>query len=529
MKRSALFVSVIVVLAATILETACAQQTEGKWMIGLSGGPNVWVSDFNKLQMGFGGEFLLGYGLDKYFSLGLTAGYEELKTNQQPILTDLDYGYQLGAVKLKAMPVSIIGILHLSPGSNFNPYVYAGVGSFSFKRSAASTVYLPGGASLPAGSYLPDSKYRTALMIPVGVGFEFFASKSLSVDVNLGARSFGNWIDFRQNKSIDGMLTGKAGVRFYIGRGDDDDDDMDGLTNIEERRYGADESNPDTDNDGLKDGEEVKRYRSNPLRSDTDSDGIADGAEALQYASNPAKGDSDGDGLSDGDEALRLKSDPLKPDSDGDLLSDGDEVLIYKSHPLKVDTDADGLSDYDEVITYKSDPIIPDTDKDGLLDGEEVRVTRTDPVKADTDKGGAKDGDEVYRAMNPLDATDDHLIAPIQLEKGKTVVLGGVTFESGSAKLTKASEPALQKALQALERNPRLRVEIAGHTDSQGQVSTNDRLSKSRAEAVKSWLVVRGIAANRLTTVGQGSRSPIASNLTAEGRAKNRRIEFQVK
>ncbi len=516
MKRLGVFLSVSLMLALAVQDRAYAQQTDGKWMIGLRGGPNTWISDFNKLQMSFGGEFLLGYGLNRYFSLGLSAGYEQLKTNQSPVLTDLDYGYQLGAVQLKAVPYSILGFLHLSPGSSFNPYLYAGVGGLSFKRMSGTT-------------YLPDDKYRTSLMIPVGVGVEFFTSKSFSVVLDVGARSYGDWIDFRRNSSIDGMITAKAGIQLYLGRGDDEDDDIDGLTNGEERRYGTDPKRPDTDNDGLKDGEEVKRYRTNPLRSDTDGDGLSDGDEVLKYKTNPLKVDTDGDGLSDGDEVLRYKTDPLKVDTDGDGLSDGDEVLVYTTDPLKVDTDGDGLSDYDEVMVYKTDPRVADTDKDGLSDGDEVRRTHTDPLKADTDGGGINDGDEVKRGTNPLDPSDDTPSVPMKLEKGKTIILEGVTFPSGSAKLAKSSEPTLKKALLALQLNPGLRVEIAGHTDNAGKVSTNDRLSMNRAEAVKSWMVMRGIPSNQVTAVGYGSRFPVASNVTAEGRTKNRRIEFHVK
>ncbi|RPH37035.1 OmpA family protein, partial [bacterium] len=139
------------------------------------------------------------------------------------------------------------------------------------------------------------------------------------------------------------------------------------------------------------------------------------------------------------------------------------------------------------------------------------------------------DGDEVKRGTNPLDARDDQPAEPITLEKGKSIVLEGVTFQSGSAKLLKPSEAVMEKALLALKQNPGLRVEIAGYTDNEGSISANDKLSKGRAQTVKTWLTMRGIAANRLTAVGYGSRTPIASNLTPEGRAKNRRIEFHVK
>jgi OOP family OmpA-OmpF porin len=77
--------------------------------------------------------------------------------------------------------------------------------------------------------------------------------------------------------------------------------------------------------------------------------------------------------------------------------------------------------------------------------------------------------------------------------------------------------------------NADIRVEIAGYTDNVGNVRTNARLSQRRADAVSAWLVRKGIPATRMTTVGMGNRNPIAPNTTAEGRAKNRRIEFHVR
>ncbi len=517
MKRLPILLSVLLAFTFIFQPRASAQYTEGKWMIGLQGGPNYWISDFNKLKFSLGGEFLFAYGLSNYFSLGLSAGYEDVKTTQDPPLANLDYGYTLGTIKLRAVPASILGIFHLSPGSTFSPYIYAGAGAFMFRRMSGTL------------EYLPDSKYKTSLMIPVGFGFEIFTSRKFALALDFGARSIGDWIDLRRNTSLDGILTAKAGFRFYIGSSDDDDDDNDGLTNAEERRYGTDPKNPDTDGDGLKDGEEVKRYHTNPLRVDTDGDGLSDGDEVFKYKTNPLKMDTDGDGLSDGDEVLKYHTDPLKVDTDGDGLSDGDEVNVYLTDPLKVDTDGDGLSDYDEVITYKTNPRNPDTDGDGLTDGEEVHKYHTNPLKRDTDGGGVPDGEEVRRGTNPLDPSDDYPATTMRLEKGTSVVLDGVTFQSGSAKLVKSSEETLQKALDALQRNPAISIEIAGYTDNQGNARTNDRVSKSRAEAVKTWLVMRGVSAARLSAVGYGSRMPVASNLTPDGRAKNRRIEFHVK
>ncbi len=76
--------------------------------------------------------------------------------------------------------------------------------------------------------------------------------------------------------------------------------------------------------------------------------------------------------------------------------------------------------------------------------------------------------------------------------------------------------------------NPDVRVEISGHTDNVGTQEYNQVLSLERAQAVRYWLIQKGIASNRMKTVGKGENEPVASNDTIAGRAENRRIEFYV-
>lgn len=118
--------------------------------------------------------------------------------------------------------------------------------------------------------------------------------------------------------------------------------------------------------------------------------------------------------------------------------------------------------------------------------------------------------------------------AIIVLEKGKSVVLKGVTFETNRATLRAESESILTKAYNALVANPDAQVEISGHTDNVGSEAANQALSLKRAQSVRNWLVQKGIASNRMNAVGKGENEPVASNDTDAGRADNRRIEFFV-
>lgn len=150
-----------------------------------------------------------------------------------------------------------------------------------------------------------------------------------------------------------------------------DDQDGDGLSACGEQFYGTAPLDPDTDHDGLNDGDEVNTYGTNPLVKDTDGDGLTDGDEVNTYGTNPLVTDSDGDGLDDGDEVNKYHTDPNKADTDGDGLNDGDEVNKYNTDPNKADTDDDGLPDGIEV-KYGSNPLLSDTDGDGLPDGKDV-------------------------------------------------------------------------------------------------------------------------------------------------------------
>lgn len=111
---------------------------------------------------------------------------------------------------------------------------------------------------------------------------------------------------------------------------------------------------------------------------------------------------------------------------------------------------------------------------------------------------------------------------------GKSLVLKNIFFETGSSKLLKESFAELNTLIVLLMENPGLRVEIGGHTDNVGNAEYNMTLSQQRADAVKNYLVEKGIAANRLVSKGYGFSNPIADNDTEQNRAKNRRTEIKI-
>lgn len=110
----------------------------------------------------------------------------------------------------------------------------------------------------------------------------------------------------------------------------------------------------------------------------------------------------------------------------------------------------------------------------------------------------------------------------------RVIVLKGVTFGLNSNELAGESETVLDEVVETLQRYPDQKVEIAGYTDSQGNAAYNRDLSQRRADAVRDYLMAKGVAAEQLTAVGFGEEDPIADNATAEGRALNRRVEMHL-
>jgi OmpA-OmpF porin, OOP family len=102
-----------------------------------------------------------------------------------------------------------------------------------------------------------------------------------------------------------------------------------------------------------------------------------------------------------------------------------------------------------------------------------------------------------------------------------------ILFDTGKSEIKPESEPTLQEIAKLLSQSPALRLHVVGHTDNVGDLAMNMKLSQARAAAVVAALTGRhGIAANRLSAFGAGPYSPVASNSTDEGKARNRRVEL---
>lgn len=278
----------------------------------------------------------------------------------------------------------------------------------------------------------------------------------------------------------------------------------------------------DEDRDGIKDN--VDRCPKDPEDFDgfEDSDGCPDT-------------DNDNDGIPDVKDKCPNDTEDRDgfEDEDGcpDLDNDEDGVPDLKDQCPNVAEDVDGFEDDDGCPDEDNDmDAVPDTSDECPVDAE--------------DRDGFRDHDGCPDFDNDQDGVPDSLDKcpdtkgvpenngcpkekpkPKEIKRGR-VVLRGVNFEFGSAVLTGDSYAILERVYESLREWPEIEVEIRGHTDSVGSDEANQILSRKRAEAVRNYLVARGIDPSRLRPIGFGESEPIAENTTAEGRALNRRVEL---
>jgi len=144
----------------------------------------------------------------------------------------------------------------------------------------------------------------------------------------------------------------------------------------------------------------------------------------------------------------------------------------------------------------------------------------------DADKDGTPDKDDLCpHVAGPKDNKGCPKITKEEQAKLKEYAKV-IYFKVNSAEFTKKTYPVLEAIIAIMKKYPASNFRIEGHTDSTGSDEYNMKLSQRRADAVKSYLVEHGISADRLTAKGYGETKPIASNKTASGRAKNRRVEI---
>ena len=204
--------------------------------------------------------------------------------------------------------------------------------------------------------------------------------------------------------------------------------------------------------------------------------------------------------------------------------------------PPPADTDKDGIIDPEDkcptlpgLAKYQGCPI-PDTDKDGINDEQDKCPTVPGLAKyqgcpiPDTDKDGVNDEEDKCPTVAGVASNGG---CP-DLAADLKVAAKSIYFVTGTDKFAypKLAPQKLQYALDMLNKYPTLKVDIEGHTDNTGSAKVNKALSQKRANAIMKYFTSKGIAADRMTSIGYGSEKPVADNKTAKGRQDNRRVEM---
>ncbi len=220
------------------------------------------------------------------------------------------------------------------------------------------------------------------------------------------------------------------------------------------------------------------------------------------------------------------------PDRDGDGVPDSEDECPDTPGVIKLagcpDRDKDGIPDKDDECPDTPGSVeakgCPDRDKDGIPDKDDECPDTPGPAETkgcpDRDKDGVLDkDDECPDVPGPVENKG----CPKILEKASRVL-----FETGKSIIKTVSYPLLDELVALLKEYPDANITLAGHTDSEGEEADNLQLSIDRAAAVKTYLIEKGISEERISSTGFGESKPIDNNGTAEGRARNRRVEMKL-
>ncbi len=290
----------------------------------------------------------------------------------------------------------------------------------------------------------------------------------------------------------------------------------------------------DTDGDGILDKNDkcpetpgLEKLNGCP---DMDGDGITDRADKCPETPGlrALRGcpDTDGDGIADQeDDCPQLAGiEALNgcPDSDGDGVIDPEDNCPSVAGPLNLagcpDTDGDGIIDNrDDCPTVKGVAALngcPDSDGDGIMDDNDD----CPDVKGVKENNGC-----------PPVVKEEKVVIEKKDQEVLDFAMENIEFETNSDVLTANSLEILKNVGDVLNKYPALKIRIQGHTDNVGRAEYNQELSQKRAKSCWDYLYQTAkVPASRMSYIGYGETKPIASNDTAEGRQKNRRVEFTV-
>jgi outer membrane protein OmpA-like peptidoglycan-associated protein len=283
---------------------------------------------------------------------------------------------------------------------------------------------------------------------------------------------------------------------------------------------------------------------------DSDGDGVSNrrdkcrnekGVWEMKGCPNP---DKDGDGVLDKDDTCPdvagSKTAAGCPDADMDGVADAEDRCPEAAGAVAMggcpDRDSDGIADIDDTCPDQAGLAqfkgCPDTDGDGLADNTDKCPNAAGPIAnqgcPDTDNDGvADDMDKCPTVAGTVNNSGCPEVS-VEVKKRLAFAATAIQFETGKAVIKKTSNKMLDEIVKILNDYPDYNMTIEGHSDNVGNPAKNLQLSKDRANAVKNYFVAKGISDSRLSANGFGDAKPVASNKTAAGRAKNRRVAMDL-
>lgn len=297
--------------------------------------------------------------------------------------------------------------------------------------------------------------------------------------------------------------------------------------------------------------------RHKKIPSDVDEDGVSDKMDecievpgTLEMKGCP---DKDGDKITDAkdkcpDEAGLADMEGC-PDKDGDKITDKEDACPENFGPTEFkgcpDTDGDKIIDKEDEcpekpgwVNYKG---CPDSDGDKIPDNKDKCPNQPGILVfegcADTDNDGIPDpedgcpsiyGPKTNKGCPEVKKVEVAPVLSVEEKEKLREAFEDLEFEEGKAVIAEKSKPSLRELADVLWKKPQFRLRISGHTDNVGYPAANLKLSQDRANAVKKYLMSQGVPEKQLIAEGFGQTKPIASNATAAGRQKNRRVELKV-
>jgi len=351
-------------------------------------------------------------------------------------------------------------------------------------------------AVLLGGGYVHNVYGKTGNVSDDGVSGLFGLRFGMGPSLALRVEAVEDFIPSPRNQSTgvpnNWNFTVQAGLAAVLGRSHPKDSDGDGIVD----RLDSCPATPSR---------EAVDDRGCALPKDSDKDGVLDRLDAC-----PATAAGD---------AVDTRGCSLPKDADGDLVIDSLDRCPNTTPGEAVDAagcprDSDG------------DGIIDSVDKcPGTAQGAIVDATGCPPPK-DTDADGVMDPDDKCPGTAGGERVDSTGCPALFTGAERTLVLEGVSFETGRTALTAQARGALDRLVVSLKAHPGQRVEVAGYTDNRGTSGANLRLSQARADAVRGYLIERGVPPEQVVARGYGADDPVDTNATAVGRSRNRRVEL---